>query len=788
MMTYRNSTSFIGRDDDLNRVTEILLSESCRLLTILGIGGIGKTRLALQLARNLENEFPDAFVFVNLQQVEREDLLIPAILEALQLKSTIVDEDVEQLISYLKQKHLLLVLDNFEHLTGATPLIKQILNATSELKLLLTSRVALRVQDEYLYTLAGLSTPGASDSTGRIAQSFAVQLFLDRAQQVRHDFEPDLESVAEICRIVDGSPLAIELAAVWAKVLTADEILAELQDCIDFLQTDLQDVPDRHRSIRAVFNGSWNLLNQTERLILTRLAIFRDGFDRDASTIVADTSLTTLIDLRDKSLLLVTTDGRYTMHPLIREMTHKHLEADTEAYRQLNQKHSEYYATLTQTLADDLRSGKQIAALQHIQIELQNIRAGWAWAVAEADSNLVGKYLPGLALYYQMKGQTQQGFDLLSLPEKQRHALSNATVVKIDLLRGWMQIMLWKNSEGVETIWNAINQREILPDWLGMVLVPAINHPEHFGERYEALIKLTRTSLANVQDTWHRGWLLKALGEYHFVAKDYESAATFLQQSADCFQQLEDGWASTWAYGNLGRALVNIERYEEANRIFLKSIEICREIGDTSGWADLINKRAELALVQKNYGATKQILLEGFQVVLQYNIPHGALTYLLFTFTKLHIIQNHYSAAIEYLTILLHNPIVHRGWRKPEIEALRERIVSLKTHLGDNAFNSAIQRGESTELLDLVHSLLLDSHLRDNNSANENTPVLVEALTDRESQILRLIVAGLSNREIAEELTVAIGTVKTHAHNLYSKLDVSSRAEAIALAHELNLV
>ncbi|MFW5691839.1 MAG: ATP-binding protein [Chloroflexota bacterium] len=502
----------------------------------------------------------DGAYFVDLERIDSADLLVPMIAEALQFHLTGPEQSEDQIIAYLRDKSLLLVLDNFEHVLDGAPVLADLIAAAPRVRALVTSREALRLQEEHVFALDGLAVPDSAASTDEIRQSSAVQLFIARARQARHDFavEPrdTLDDIVEICRIVDGTPLAIELAAVWARLLEPAEILRELQACLDFLETDLRNIPPRHRSIRAVFDGSWNRLTPVEQRTLKRLAVFQNGFDRAAAERVADTRLATLAALRDKSLLVVSADGRYSLHALIRQYAREVLEADPDEAHHIGGAHSAYYAGLTHEMGVQLRGAQQVEALQRMRRDIQNIRVGWAWAAAHARDDLLQSYLFALALYYQMQSRTQEALALLTLTDTAFAALPAEVCGQIHLLRGWMLIMQWRNLEGVETAWAALEALESYPSWLAMV--PALNQPELLGDRYGVIRQILETLKGETGDIWQRAWIHKALGEVAFVAGEYAVAVDELKQSGEYFQQIGDGWATTWAYGSLGQALVNL--------------------------------------------------------------------------------------------------------------------------------------------------------------------------------------------------------------------------------------
>ncbi len=786
-MSIINQTSFIGRESELDTATNILTSDTCRLLTILGAGGIGKTRFALQLVQRLEDNFADGAYIIDLQRINTPDLLVSAIAESLPINMTQQAHPLEQVLLYLQERDLLLFLDNFEHVLDGAEVLSALLDAAPKLTLLTTSREALRLQEEHRFMLAGLDVPVPNSTEPELRRSSAISLFLDRARQVRHDFNANLVQIATICRLVDGTPLAIELAAVWVQVLDVNEIIHEIRTCLDFLETDLRNVPARHRSIRAVFHGSWERLTADEQRTLKRLSVFQSSFDRASAEAVAETRLQTLFALRDKSLLYITTDGRYTLHELIRQYALEALEADDEACLRTYEAHSQHYAQRTQQFGEGLRNREQIAVLVDVQQDLQNMRAGWLYALSHTDETLMKDYLLGLMLYYQMRSRTAEALMLLTPSDSQFKSLSNNMRGQIQLLRGWLLIMLWQNEEGVEATWEALQiLGEDYPAWACMALVPALNHPELLGERYQYIVNLVDEVLPRVQETWQKAWWLKVSGEIAFIAGDYQMASDFLKQSSDCFQQIGDSWGATWANGNLGVALAEQGRFVEAGNYYRQNIEICREVGDISGLVDTINKLAYLALLQSNHTEADGIIQTGLDTAITQSAPAGSLTYLLDTLAKLRLAQKLLPEAVEILTVLRQTSLVQHGWREIEVTKLDTRIEALRTQLDRTTFELARQRGQSMSLSDIVHHL----HKTNAQSLTDLTQpsTLIEPLTERELEILRLIAVGHSNREIAEILTISIGTVKTHSHNIYGKLDASNRTEASARAHDLNLV
>jgi DNA-binding SARP family transcriptional activator/predicted ATPase len=405
------ATPFIGRETELAHLAELLADPNCRLVTIVGPGGMGKTRLALQTAVGHQPVFADGVVWVGLGVLQTSDQVATAIAEALHYRLSGAGNAEAELLPVLAAKELLLVLDNFEHLLPAADFLARLLAETTAVKLLVTSRQALEMAEEWRFDLGELPLPD-EQLAETLTDNSAVQLFLQsarRAASAQPLSEADHPAIAHICRLVGGLPLGIELAASWVRLLTCAEIAQEIEKSLDFLTVSLRGLPPRHRSLRALFDYSWALLTPAEQQILRRLSLFRSGFTREAAAQVASADLPQLSALVDRSLVQRTAVNRYTLHNVIRQYAHDHLRADLAEYQETAAQHGRY--TLQWLAAQDavLRGPRQKDGLTAVARELANIRAAWEWAIDQQQADLLRLAAFPLFYFYELRGLLHEG-------------------------------------------------------------------------------------------------------------------------------------------------------------------------------------------------------------------------------------------------------------------------------------------------------------------------------------------------------------------------------------------
>jgi predicted ATPase/DNA-binding XRE family transcriptional regulator len=382
-----SSPPLFGRETELATLRQMVADSQCRLITLVGPGGCGKTRLAIELARSPGREFLHGSVFVPLVSINSSDLIVPAIVNALELNLDGLGKSYKELLSYLRDKQIFLVLDNVEHLLDGIWIISEMIQYAPQTTVICTSREQLNLHDEWVFAVRGLSLPQSMDAAD-FQRSSAVNLFLQRARQVGaglHLNAADREAIVHICQMIEGMPLAIELSAVWARSLSFQEIALEISKSLDFLSTNMRDIPERHRSLRAVFNHSWERLTREEQNVLMRLSVFQGGFTRELAEQVAQTDLDMLSGLIMKSLLQRTMEERYDLHEAVRQYALVQLEM-AKCDQQPRNAHLQAFIRLAETVNPELTLSKRERWLAYLEIEHDNFRAALDWAFASGDA------------------------------------------------------------------------------------------------------------------------------------------------------------------------------------------------------------------------------------------------------------------------------------------------------------------------------------------------------------------------------------------------------------------
>lgn len=414
------STVFIGREAELAEIARILSDPACHLLTMLGPGGIGKTRLALEAAVRQTHAFADGAAFVGLASVSTTKQLVSAVGDALNLTFSAQGHHRAELLDYLRERHLLLVLDNFEHLLEGAELVYEILQRAPSVVVLVTSRSRLNLQAEWLFDVGGLVYPASDTPSADLGEYSAVQLFIQRAAQVQSGLmlsdAAALATVARICQQVAGIPLAIELAAAGVRTQPLDEIEQQIRSNLDALSTTLRDVPARHRSIRAVIDHSWDLLIESERILFSRLGVFRGGTTAAAVAHIAGAALPELLGLVDQSLVRQSSptaddseaEPRFTMLEPIREYALEKLAARGET-EMMQHAHAAYYLSLAEAVAAHWDSPMAAFNIEQLDSEYDNLRAALGWTRDGGDLTIGFNLGSALRKFWRRRGLISEG-------------------------------------------------------------------------------------------------------------------------------------------------------------------------------------------------------------------------------------------------------------------------------------------------------------------------------------------------------------------------------------------
>lgn len=649
------TTPFIGRESELVQLAEYLGQPGYRLVTLVGLGGVGKTRLALQAAFGNLDLFRDGVFFVSLVAVTSSEAVIAHIAAALSLSMSGPVEPKVQLLNYLQTRELLLVLDNYEQLllaAGGAELLVELLQAASGLKLLVTSRERLNLKEEWVLAVRGLEYPDRADERKFMANGLAgamgdgtvlhapvgysaIALLLQHARRAQPDFTlsgTNLADVVRLCRLVQGMPLGLELSATWLPVLTPGEIAAEIERDLDFLVTSMRNVPERHRSMRAVIESSWYLLSEAERQALKRLSVFQGGFQREAALQVAGATLQLLLGLLNKSLLRRDATGRYDMHELIRQFAAEKLEQTPREQNDTEQRHGLYYAGFMARRDELLRSPRQLEVFREIEVDLGNIQAAWERAVDQGQVDLIDQYVWSLWLFFDSKTRSHQGYATFaraaerlehvtrSCPllygrilavigcfcvrltwfqeAKERLSQSLSLLEKLDaprevaLARQNLGLVAWGEGQYAEARWQLEESERLAREggdealaassksWLGCVAVSEGNY-----DKAERLFKASLQVLRRTDQSFRLANTLSFLGRTLVFLGQPAQAEIVLRESLEVSRASGDRWGAAFCLGQLGETLTLLgpERRMEAKRLQEESVTIFREIGNLWG-------------------------------------------------------------------------------------------------------------------------------------------------------------------------------------------------------------
>lgn len=599
-------THLVGRESELAAMARIFKVDLCRLLTLTGPGGIGKTSLAIEFAASQLSRFPGGVIFVPLAPLKSPNLIVPAVADALGFNFSGSVDPKEQLISFIsgqEKQAMLLLLDNVEHLldprsneqpgTTTAGLIVEILQRLPDVKILASSRERLNLHGEWTYELHGLPVPPA-DFTGDPEDFSAIALFLQSARRVKADFrltEENQPAIVRICQFVEGNPLAIEMASAWVGVLPSAEIAREVESNLDLLASSFRDIPERHRSIRATFDHSWNLLTKEERAVLSQLAVFRGGFDRRAAEQVTGASLPILASLVSKSLIRRTEGGRYDLHELIRQYAFSHLLNDPQ-YHAIHDRHCKYYLGLARDREQALKSAAQQSALRELMGEMDNLRAAWARAIERGLYVPLGQAVRSLGWLFETAGLLIEGIDQFELLiRKQSGSFQNREFHKALGLAYTQQSLLYFRrgefdraqnllEESLATL-RPLSDQTLLTD--SLVYLGIITHLNGELDRSRMLLEEGLTCAQAGGDQWFAAYAIFNQGYLDSLTGRYQQGYEQMMAGLSIWRELGDPRSIALGLNFLSPTLIKLGRSDEAVRTLKESISLCAHTGDRWG-------------------------------------------------------------------------------------------------------------------------------------------------------------------------------------------------------------
>ncbi len=612
-------TELIGREREVAELTEFLRNE--RLVTILAPGGTGKTRLAVDVAAEVSDAFPDGVFLVPLASLSEADSVPQAVAEAIDVSLSSDADMQEQLIDYLRGKQQLLVIDNFEHLTAAATLVPAILEAAPGVRVLATSRTRLNVSSEIVYSLGGL---GAGE-TGDLLESDAAQLFVTEASRAMPGYKlqpADEEPLRQILKLTQGTPLAILLAAAWVDTLPVREIAEEIARSVDFLETEQADMPDRHRSMRAVFDYSWEMLGEEERKLFSQLALFRGGFTRDAARAVAGASPRDLARLSNKSFLVANPDtGRFVVLELLRQYGEESLAADQALCDETIAKHIAFYVERLEAADALIITGKQPAAVELIDADLDNIRAAWSAAIEAGGSSFSTRAGFALWFIYEVRGWHLPGAQLFG---DTAAALANCgdEVLRLRALclasQSWFVGLAGDPQRGREYGDQALAILEPLtPDHVNFFAISCRNINLLYTGAMEDMFTITSPAIDvahGIGDAWWCNLMRDWTSHAFFGSGRLAEAQTTAAAAQAFWEQTNDHWGMIWSLEGLAMIARAEDRLDEARDRYRRLLEVNQELGFRRGILYTLNNLGITSLAMDDPAAAEGYLIDGLRV------------------------------------------------------------------------------------------------------------------------------------------------------------------------------